>query len=582
MSTDGAIIPGIESMATNASSVASELGQLIDRFSRSMRPSAVANVAVLSPVDPAADMHQLEAEVLRFSRERAQINAENQLLNEILNCNGVTGATRLLRRLIPESLSGFAALIDVSAAETLPLAIRGDVISPQAEFLFKESLLAQLHRESFVVGQFHIQNSAVTPTVAVESVSAVIRDAAHAAFDAARELFLIPIKVNNRLAGLLATTTLWPAGLRRSEQVDILGRISRGILSRCRQERELVEHQGELWIAREMLQLKSITDQATDQPLDTLGEFTARLCEAAAMDRAAIFLAARREGDNVEPVVEAGLSLPETVARDWRRHEIRLVQRTVDSLQVDVFGDQELHELGIDSLLGHAAVLPLRSAGKRLGTLILSRRSRALLPGRALHLLEWATDLLSQTLCRIYRDAAIRRQARHDGLTDLANRRVFDTLLACEVDRVRLGISEECSLLLADLDRFKTINDIHGHLAGDEVLRLTAQLLRERVGQTRVGERSLLARYGGEELAVLLPGVGMGGALRIAEEIRAAIEQMPVHYADKRLNVTVSIGVASFPLHGTNAPELVAAADSALYQAKSEGRNRVCQPSLHH
>jgi diguanylate cyclase (GGDEF)-like protein len=205
-----------------------------------------------------------------------------------------------------------------------------------------------------------------------------------------------------------------------------------------------------------------------------------------------------------------------------------------------------------------------------------------LLPGRALQLLEWATDLLSQTLCRIYRDAAIRRQARHDGLTDLANRRVFDTLLTCEVDRVRLGVSEECSLLLADLDRFKAVNDQHGHMAGDEVLRLTAQLLRERVGQTRMGERSLIARYGGEELAVLLPGVGMGGALRVAEEIRAAIELMPVCYAEKRLGVTVSIGVASFPLHGTNAAELVAAADSALYQAKAEGRNRVCQPALHH
>jgi diguanylate cyclase (GGDEF)-like protein len=578
MSTDGAIIPGFESAATNASLVASELGLLLDRFSRGMRPSPPVSAAAGSPADIVTEVHQLEAEVLRFSRERAHINAENQLLNEIINCNGITGCNRLLRRLITESTTGFAALIDITAAETQPLAIRGDAISHQSGFRFKDRLIEQLHREPLVVGQYQFQQSGGSPLVAVENLSVLPKDPTQPA----RELFLVPIKLNNRLAGLLATTSLWPAGLRRSEQVEILGRISQGILSRCRQERELIQHQGELWIAREMLQLKSITDQAADQPLETLGEFTARLCEAAGMDRAAVFLTARREGDIAEPVVEAGVTLPATISKDWRRHEIRLVRNSVESLQVDILSDDELNHLGIDSLWGHAAVLPLRSAGKRLGTLILSRRSRALLPGRALQLLEWATDLLSQTLCRIYRDAAIRRQARHDGLTDLANRRVFDTLLTCEVDRVRLGVSEECSLLLADLDRFKAVNDQHGHMAGDEVLRLTAQLLRERVGQTRMGERSLIARYGGEELAVLLPGVGMGGALRVAEEIRAAIELMPVCYAEKRLGVTVSIGVASFPLHGTNAAELVAAADSALYQAKAEGRNRVCQPALHH
>lgn len=578
MSTDGAIIPGFETVATNASSVANELGLLLDRFSRGTRSSSAVGAADASLSDVLTEVHQLEAEVLRFSRERAHLNAENQLLNEIINCNGITGCNRLLRRLIIESTTGFAALIDISAAETQPLAIRGDAISHQSGFRFKDRVIEQLHRESLVIGRYQLQEACGSPLVTVEHLSAFPEDPTQPP----GELFLVPIKLNNRLAGLLATTSLWPAGLRRSEQVEILGRISQGILSRCRQERELIQHQGELWIAREMLQLKSITDQAADQPLETLGEFTARLCEAAGMDRAAVFLAARREGDIAEPVVEAGVALPATISKDWRRHEIRLVRNSVDSLQVDILSDDELNQLGIDSLWGHAAVLPLRSAGKRLGTLILSRRSRALLPGRALHLLEWATDLMSQTLCRIYRDAAIRRQARHDGLTDLANRRVFDTLLTCEVDRVRLGVSEECSLLLADLDRFKAVNDQHGHMAGDEVLRLTAQLLRERVGQTRMGERSLIARYGGEELAVLLPGVGMGGALRVAEEIRAAIELMPVCYAEKRLGVTVSIGVASFPLHGTNAAELVAAADSALYQAKAEGRNRVCQPAMHH
>lgn len=575
MSTDAAIIPTTDSIAANAAAVVDELGTLLDRFGRSLR-----NPTTIVPPDVVKDVHQLEAEVLRFSRERIQINAENQLLNEIINCNGITGASRLLRRLIPESATGFAALIDVSSADCSSVALRGDTVGSHAEFRFTDVILGQLHRETLVVSPHQRQRTG--ESVVVEIGHPSVGALSTATSDSSDELFLVPIKLNSRLAGVLATTSLWPVGLRRSEQVEILSRVSQGILSHCRQERELERHQGELWIAREMLQLKSITDRATDQPLETLGEFTSRLCEAAGMDRASVFLAARRQGDVIEPVIEAGTQLPATISQDWRGHEVRVVNATIDALQSDVLGDQELTDLGITSLWGQAIVAPLRSSGKRLGTLILSRRNRAAVPARTMQLLEWGTDLLSQTLCRIYRDAAIRRQARHDGLTDLANRRVFDTLLACEVDRVRMGVSEDCSLLLADLDRFKAINDQHGHQAGDEVLRLTAHLLRERVGQMRVGERCLLARYGGEELAVLLPGVGTGGALRIAEDIRNAIEQHSISYAGKHLGVTVSIGVASCPLHGMSTGELLAAADSALYQAKAEGRNRVCQPSLHH
>jgi len=172
----------------------------------------------------------------------------------------------------------------------------------------------------------------------------------------------------------------------------------------------------------------------------------------------------------------------------------------------------------------------------------------------------------------------MQRLARHDGLTDLTNRRTFDTLLAGEVERVRLHLSRECSLLMLDLDRFKLINDTHGHPAGDEVLRVVAQLLREHVGCMREGEQSVLARYGGEELAVLLPGVGLAGALRLAWELRAAIEARVIPFQGKLLGVTISIGAACCPDHSQSAASLVSAADNALYRAKSSGRNCVCQP----
>lgn len=143
---------------------------------------------------------------------------------------------------------------------------------------------------------------------------------------------------------------------------------------------------------------------------------------------------------------------------------------------------------------------------------------------------------------------------------------------------VILGLSSECSLLLADLDRFKSINDTHGHPAGDEVLRVVAQLLREHVGRMRSGERSVLARYGGEELVVLLPGVGLPGALRLAAEIRLAVEQRAIPFQNKSLRVTISIGPPSCPRHAMTPADIISAADQSLYRAKSEDRNRVCRP----
>lgn len=525
------------------------------------------------------EFSRLEAEVLRLHRERAQITAENQFLNEIIGRSGEAGAIRLLRRLVPQPANGLAALIDLSDSSQTILCGRGLVLDGDAEIAISEDHRNQLRHESLLVRRFTPVAGAhnTAPSISIQE-QAVCRTDRFQSEPAGGDLFLIPIKEDDALLGVLVTTNLWPGGLRRAEQVEILARLGQTIMRRFFQERRLQQHENDLWLAREMLRLKSIADCATDQPLDTLGELTSVLCDGAEMDRAALYLFSRRATDEAEPVVQAGAPLPPTIAGEWRAHESCLNSLTATAIQGEYLDKSHLESNGITTLWGQAAAFPLRIAGKQLGSLILSRRSRHPLATRSKQLIEWTADLLGQTVHRIYRDASIRRQARHDGLTDLANRRTFDTLLAGEVDRVRLGISEECSLLLADLDRFKSINDVHGHQAGDEVLRVTAQLLREHVGRMRVGERSLLARYGGEELAILLPGVGTAGALRIAEEIRAAVHARTIHFGDRQLTVTVSIGVASCPMHGIGAADLVAAADRALYRAKSEGRNRVCRP----
>lgn len=160
-----------------------------------------------------------------------------------------------------------------------------------------------------------------------------------------------------------------------------------------------------------------------------------------------------------------------------------------------------------------------------------------------------------------------------DQLTGLFNRRYFDRMLNSELRRS--SRSRDClSLLMMDIDRFKTYNDCNGHLAGDECLKLVCQTVKRAF--RRVGD--LVARYGGEELAVLLPSTPLTSACMLAETTRKNIEELQILYSGLPENgvVTISIGVAATtPEPGANPQLLLNDADMALYQAKTKGRNKV-------
>ena len=161
--------------------------------------------------------------------------------------------------------------------------------------------------------------------------------------------------------------------------------------------------------------------------------------------------------------------------------------------------------------------------------------------------------------------------ATTDGLTGLANRAQFDAFLAEQFDRAYVQ-NKPIALLLMDVDKFKSINDKHGHPAGDQVLRVLGKLLR-----SAAKPHELAARYGGEELALILPGANKAAASKMAEIVRRAIETKPVQYGALSIPVTASIGVAIFepgcPFRMVS--QLVKAADLAVYNAKHSGRNCV-------
>ena len=159
----------------------------------------------------------------------------------------------------------------------------------------------------------------------------------------------------------------------------------------------------------------------------------------------------------------------------------------------------------------------------------------------------------------------LRRQATEDELTGLANHRRFQETLGKAVAHAQRE-GESLSLVLIDVDDFKRVNDSHGHQAGDAVLRTLGTILRER---TRAADTP--ARYGGEELAVILPATDATGACTSAEELRVAIAAAEID----GLSVTASFGVAELGPDVQDGESLVAAADAALYVAKRSGKNRV-------
>ncbi|MET0987029.1 MAG: GGDEF domain-containing protein [Steroidobacteraceae bacterium] len=161
------------------------------------------------------------------------------------------------------------------------------------------------------------------------------------------------------------------------------------------------------------------------------------------------------------------------------------------------------------------------------------------------------------------------RMAVTDGLTNLSNRKQLDTYLAEEITRAERH-GRKLSLLLADIDHFKRINDTYGHVIGDAVLRSFAAVLQKRVRPT-----DRLGRYGGEEFCAILPDTSATDAARIAEQLRRTVAERTLTADGNEVKVTVSIGAASWQPEWSR-DDLYRAADAKLYQAKEQGRNQVC------
>lgn len=221
------------------------------------------------------------------------------------------------------------------------------------------------------------------------------------------------------------------------------------------------------------------------------------------------------------------------------------------------------HRQGIRSV----ANLPLITKTRAIGSLILaSRQPDAYGLKHAAFLKRMAAQIATpiENSC-LYTE--MRKQARVDDLTGLFNRRYLDEVIVSEINRhTRYG--GVFSLIILDLDSFKTFNDKYGHLSGDDVLREIGSAIKNSI---RGADQAF--RYGGDEFAISLPNTVAGAANLVAKRIR---KQIASRLAAGQIPVTASLGLATWPADGTGANDIIAAADAALYRAKRSGGNR-CQ-----
>lgn len=224
---------------------------------------------------------------------------------------------------------------------------------------------------------------------------------------------------------------------------------------------------------------------------------------------------------------------------------------------------------GMPRQIGSMVVVPILSGDDAIGALVVEGKEAGDISDHESRNVGLLAAIATGPLEVAWEIEEVSKRARTDALTGLSNRRDFDEQLrrvAAETDR----FGGACSLIMIDLDRFKQINDQFGHEAGDAVLKHVSQVLSDGVRTV-----DLCARYGGEELVILLKQTSQQGAAELAERLRQAVESRPVMFRGRKLSVTASMGVATYPTPVPYGDWLVVAADKALYEAKAAGRNCV-------
>jgi diguanylate cyclase (GGDEF)-like protein len=243
------------------------------------------------------------------------------------------------------------------------------------------------------------------------------------------------------------------------------------------------------------------------------------------------------------------------------------VARSGETIIIEDMQDHPLYQNVPAHWIGSIIGIPLKVGNNVVGVMNLSRSTIGGFSSSELRLLSLLSDQAAVAISNASLHQMISRQAYSDTLTGLPNRRALDERLEEEVTSARRN-NYSFAVIMMDLDGFKAVNDTYGHTVGDEVLRLVFTEMSRGVRTT-----DFLARYGGDELTLILSQTEMSSAQVVSEKVIEGMKKIKYHLPDgKRLKLGISGGIALYPVHARNGPDLLRAADAALYHAKKYKR----------
>jgi diguanylate cyclase (GGDEF)-like protein len=494
------------------------------------------------------------------------LSFENFVLKEFLSEARIDQALdRLLERLCPDINRHWAVFLEIAGSQVRVRTSRGLSSATMGKLSTDRGLWREL--VGLVTGSH--RGSELHETY-------LYRSLANDEQAGCEELFFVRGHSPGQQECLLISSMLFDAHVPRDRCLAIAQQLVDAAARQIADRQTIESSTAELKLLRAMLELRSMTggeQRSSKAALESMLSGLARLC---GFQHAVIYSTRKSEtGGRLRAAFRTSRLPDEPLSETWSRQEDAIARLGIESPAVKAFDAAELLAVVPDGVLTGAAVVPLYRRGKLRGLLVLSRNTAGLPCPVDRSMLEWCAETLQEVLFQTLDRMAIERQALLDALTGIANRHAFNQELDRTFERLRGGAVARCSLILLDVDRFKSINDRFGHLAGDDALKAVAATIDGCVSQTRISDQPLVARFGGEEFAVLLPGVGLDGAERIAESIRVAVREVVVRSGSCEFQATISAGVATAD-QTSSARSLVGNADAALYEAKSAGRDRVC------
>lgn len=307
------------------------------------------------------------------------------------------------------------------------------------------------------------------------------------------------------------------------------------------------------------------------RPQELLQKVLNKVVELTTSQAGMIYLTETRDGEKtLVPYVSYAVdldALPSLRFGEGLPGQAALDQRLIHAKHIPADCKVNINFGLADAMPKEVAIFPVLYREEVLGVMLLGSVNR--FDTNEVSLLEYITNQIAVVLENALTHEEVERLSVTDGLTGVFNRRHITARMEEEFSKAQ-RYGNPISVLLADIDHFKQINDEHGHHAGDEALIAAADAMQESLR-----ESDMLGRYGGEEFVILLPQTGAADAVTAADKLRQRIESMPVPALGGE-GLTVSIGVAGRPAHPAESLEqLVQAADAALYRAKGAGRNRV-------